>query len=575
MNQRRSQNKKAKLRSGYKQICLFAILIAAIVVLSGCIVDADRILDDDNGLTIGTGGQPFDAIITATPTATALPLPTPTPTQEINQVDLYNWDFGAPTNPPSNVLSGDLVTPPPQGGGVQTDLTSPTSTPFTGTITSDILRPGSEGTEVMQLQQRLKELGYYTGSVDGKYGTNTSNAVKSFQSANKLQADGVAGITTKEAIYHPSAIHKSNAPAVSAATSTSPTSKPTTKPAVTTKPSTTTNTYTNGKTNIYLQLGSKGPQVGILQNRLIVLGYLSGTADNDFLGTTETAVISFQKNNSIYADGVAGPTTLTKLYSSSAKKASSVAATIGSLKRGMQGGGVRALQQQLKSLGYYTGSIDGDFGVSTEAAVIAFQNDNNLKADGIAGKATQNAIFAGSGGGGSGGGGGTSGGGTKPESFGKSAKTNGYTTIYSSTSNKNTVTALQSVLKSRNYYHGELDGSYGNGTQAAVSSYQQSMGLRVTGMAGPTTQRLLYGSVSESGSYSKLQVGSSGTAVRNLQYTLYELKYYDGDITGKYDESTKNAVMNFQQVNGLSVDGVAGQDTQRRLYSSNAKPSNM
>lgn len=94
-------------------------------------------------------------------------------------------------------------------------------------------------------------------------------------------------------------------------------------------------------------------------------------------------------------------------------------------------------------------------------------------------------------------------------------------------------------------------------------------------MAGPTTQRLLYGGTGESGSYSKLKVGSSGSAVKKLQYALYELKYYDGDITGKYDELTESAVMTFQQVNGLDMDGVAGQQTQQRLFSSNAIPCNI
>ena len=78
-----------------------------------------------------------------------------------------------------------------------------------------------------------------------------------------------------------------------------------------------------------------------------------------------------------------------------------------------------------------------------------------------------------------------------------------------------------------------------------------------------------------SGSYSKLQIGSSGTAVRNLQYTLYELKYYDGNITGTFDEATANAVTLFQQVNGLAIDGVAGVQTQSILYSSAAKPNNL
>ena len=91
-------------------------------------------------------------------------------------------------------------------------------------------------------------------------------------------------------------------------------------------------------------------------------------------------------------------------------------------------------------------------------------------------------------------------------------------------------------------------------------------------MAGPTTQRLLYGGTSESGSYSKLQVGSSGSAVKRLQYALYELKYYDGNITGEFDTATQNAVMVFQELNGLEIDGIAGQDTQRKLFSSNAVP---
>ena len=106
----------------------------------------------------------------------------------------------------------------------------------------------------------------------------------------------------------------------------------------------------------------------------------------------------------------------------------------------------------------------------------------------------------------------------------------------------------------------------------AVEAYQRAAGLRVTGMAGPTTQRLLYGGTSESGSYSKLDVGSTGSAVKRLQYALYELKYYDGDISGTYDTVTQNAVMVFQELNGLSIDGVAGQQTQQKLFSSNAVP---
>jgi peptidoglycan hydrolase-like protein with peptidoglycan-binding domain len=233
----------------------------------------------------------------------------------------------------------------------------------------------------------------------------------------------------------------------------------------------------------------------------------------------------------------------------------------------MTGGGVRALQQRMKDLGYYSGSVDGDFGAGTQAAVIAFQTANGLTADGVAGKSTLNALYGGSSGGG--------GSGTNPDSYGTSASTNGYSTIASgSGSSTANITALQSALSSTGYYSGTLDGDFGSVTIDAVKNYQSAKGLRVTGMAGPTTQRLLYGGTAESGSYSKLQSGSSGTAVKNLQYTLYELKYYDGNITGTYDDATLNAVMLFQEVNGLTADGVAGEQTQRRLYSSNAVPNN-
>lgn len=51
-----------------------------------------------------------------------------------------------------------------------------------------------------QIQQKLKDLGYYFGSVDGIYGNVTRNAVVAFQKANGLTADGVAGPKTIAAL---------------------------------------------------------------------------------------------------------------------------------------------------------------------------------------------------------------------------------------------------------------------------------------------------------------------------------------------------------------------------------------
>lgn len=59
---------------------------------------------------------------------------------------------------------------------------------------------GSRGSEVTQIQTKLKRWGYYDGSVDGVYGSKTLAAVKRFQSKNGLTVDGIAGKRTLEAM---------------------------------------------------------------------------------------------------------------------------------------------------------------------------------------------------------------------------------------------------------------------------------------------------------------------------------------------------------------------------------------
>ena len=59
---------------------------------------------------------------------------------------------------------------------------------------------GSRGNEVTQIQEKLKRWGYYTGNVDGIYGTKTLEAVKSFQRKNGLTVDGIAGPKTLSAM---------------------------------------------------------------------------------------------------------------------------------------------------------------------------------------------------------------------------------------------------------------------------------------------------------------------------------------------------------------------------------------
>ncbi|MDO5396628.1 MAG: spore cortex-lytic enzyme [bacterium] len=62
---------------------------------------------------------------------------------------------------------------------------------------------GSRGSEVTNIQTRLKSWGYYSGSVDGIYGSQTVAAVKQFQRRHGLTADGIAGPATLEKIGLP------------------------------------------------------------------------------------------------------------------------------------------------------------------------------------------------------------------------------------------------------------------------------------------------------------------------------------------------------------------------------------
>jgi len=70
--------------------------------------------------------------------------------------------------------------------------------------TEALSKMGSSGTEVKNIQQKLKTWGYYTGSVDGIYGAKTKAAVESFQRKNNLTVDGIAGPKTLDAMGLPS-----------------------------------------------------------------------------------------------------------------------------------------------------------------------------------------------------------------------------------------------------------------------------------------------------------------------------------------------------------------------------------
>ncbi len=529
-----------------------AVCLLLCLALTGCVVPPD----DD----VKNGGSTYQDVAPRVPTPT--PTPTPYRNEQRSPEPTLNWDAmwdneATPTAPSglhvtvtnSGSASLDRVTP-------STSTTRPAVTTTRAAATTPAassLKVGSNGSEVRRMQTRLKELGYYKGSVDGDFGTGTEEAVRAFQRQNGLTVDGKAGSYTLDKLYSSSAKRATSAVTPTPRRTATPTPRATAVP----------------DTDVYLETGSTGSKVRTLQTRLIELGWLSGSADGSYGDATAYAVKAFQKKHGLWEDGKAGPDTLTLLYSSRAARSSSAVASVGdTLREGDTGDAVRAMQKRLKTLGYLSGSADGSYGTATKAAVIAFQTANGLSVDGKAGMTTLNRLYSAdakdadslttSGG----------------SNTGAGVTVNGYTTLREGDEG-DAVKTLQRALKNRGYYSGSIDGKYGSSTVAAVTAFQQRNGLRVDGTAGPTTQTALYGTGAlDAVDASTLRPGDTGIEVRNAQYTLYQLGYYDGTVDGVYGDTTQDAVRAFQIRNGVTpVDGIAGQKTLQVLYSSKAIPA--
>ena len=153
---------------------------------------------------------------------------------------------------------------------------------------------------------------------------------------------------------------------------------------------------------VILRLGSSGTEVRALQDALIELGFLRGTADGMFGTATENAVIAFQRTNNYPDTGLMDANIQAFLYSGSPKNASGTATKIKTLspaagvtmKQGNMGQAVELLQARLQELGFYKGTIISTFDAATKSAVQAFQKKNGIKVTGIADDATQKAIYA-------------------------------------------------------------------------------------------------------------------------------------------------------------------------------------
>ena len=155
--------------------------------------------------------------------------------------------------------------------------------------------------------------------------------------------------------------------------------------------------HTPAPTVFLLKIGVTGDSVKQVQERLKQLGYYQGAIDGQYGQGTADAVILFQNQHELGADGIVGDATKSKVFSEQAQKfipTPTPSQTPGAYNKGDRGEGVKEMQSKLKELGYYQGSIDGDFGGGTEEAVRLFQSQSNLEVDGIAAKNTLSLLFS-------------------------------------------------------------------------------------------------------------------------------------------------------------------------------------
>lgn len=138
-----------------------------------------------------------------------------------------------------------------------------------------ILRQGSKGSAVAELQQLLQSKGFYSGKIDSDFGVSTTNAVLKLQKANGLMTDGIVGSSSWTAL------------------------RAVISPPVTALPT--------------LLPGSRGLAVTQAQQLLKAKGYYQGRIDSDFGVLTRDAIAAFQRANGLTVDGKVGEKTWEKL----------------------------------------------------------------------------------------------------------------------------------------------------------------------------------------------------------------------------------------------------------------------
>ena len=208
--------------------------------------------------------------ITAPSEPTNSPVPSPTQLLPTKTFTL---------SPPSLTPTSEPTQEPP--------TTTPTSVPIPELErTLSLQTPAMQGDDVLALQEQLLRLGYNSvGTPDGIFGGMTENAVEQFQADQGLVADGIVGHQTWEVLFVQDVAHEETP---------------------------------DQEEVVSFYLGISDPEVEVIEERLLELGYPICEIDPIFGTQTTFAVTQFQATNNLAADGVVEPQTWDVLFSEAA-----------------------------------------------------------------------------------------------------------------------------------------------------------------------------------------------------------------------------------------------------------------
>jgi len=241
--------------------------------------------------------------------------------QEIKETEKMGEAEGTPASSPVPEAAAALA-PPPSGSQLGTR----------------VLKQGSKGADVLELQGLLLQHGYNPNGLDGIFGPGTRTAVTRFQVQSGIRADGIVGAQTVGRLVggalppsdgEPSAsvppLGNEGIPEETPAPST-PAPTPLPPPSLDTQQGSTSVSHLRpSKPYQMLSKGSSGAAVTSLQTALQILGYYTGKITGSYDAATTDAVKAFQANNGTGVDGIAGSATQTILYEQTPRSAGETA----------------------------------------------------------------------------------------------------------------------------------------------------------------------------------------------------------------------------------------------------------